>query len=273
MKAFSFFWALWVLLILSPPAGGRAAASTRALPFQTGERLTYVLKWEAIPAGEAVLEILPPVNVAGAQCFHFTLKASTNAFVDLFYKVRDCVDAFADCDLQASRLFLKQQKEGPTQRNVRVEFDWGSRQATYSNFGRMRPAVALLPGTLDPLSALYFCRSQDPARSERILRPVTDGKKCVIGRARILGRRSISTPCGTYDAYLLEPDLAHVGGVFKKSPGAKIKVWISADQRRLPVRVESRVLIGRFIAELVLVEKTVAPKAGAGGSAKLGRSP
>ena len=30
-----------------------------------------------------------------------------------------------------------------------------------------------------------------------------------------------------------------------------IKLWVSADRRRIPIRIESRVAVGRFVGELV----------------------
>ena len=54
------------------------------LPFKPGERLTYVLKWGVVPAGEAVLAVLPLSAVDGVPAYHFHLTATSNAFVDLF---------------------------------------------------------------------------------------------------------------------------------------------------------------------------------------------
>ena len=79
---------------------------------------------------------------------------------------------------------------------------------------------------------------------------MTDGVKCVIGKATVVGRETVTVPAGTFDTYLVEPDLEHVGGVFKKSKDAKLKVWVTADERRIPVKVASRVVVGNFYAEL-----------------------
>jgi hypothetical protein len=41
-----------------------------------------------------------------------------------------------------------------------------------------------------------------------------------------------------------------VGGVFEKSPDAKLQLWVSADYRRLPVKLKSKVIVGSFTGEL-----------------------
>jgi hypothetical protein len=53
---------------------------------------------------------------------------------------------------------------------------------------------------------------------------------------------------------LVEPDLKHVGGVFKKSKNAKLRIWVTADARRIPVKIESEVIVGSFVGELVSAE-------------------
>jgi len=42
-----------------------------------------------------------------------------------------------------------------------------------------------------------------------------------------------------------------VGVVFEKSKNAKIQVWVTADKRRMPVKIKSKVVVGSFVGELV----------------------
>jgi hypothetical protein len=68
----------------------------------------------------------------------------------------------------------------------------------------------------------------------------------------VVGREIIQLSNGTrYDTYRLEPELDLVGGVFEKSRDAKIQLWVTADDRRLPVRIQSKVSVGNFVGELV----------------------
>ena len=95
----------------------------------------------------------------------------------------------------------------------------------------------------------------DLEKVKTVERPVTDGKKCVIGKASVVKRETITLSDGTkYDTFLLEPELQHIGGVFEKSKDAKIKVWVTADKRRIPVKITSKVIVGSFIGELESAE-------------------
>jgi len=246
---FAFLSALISLTLTS-----MAVAQDNDLPFQPGEKLTFVLKWESIKAGEAVLEVLPVESVNGEPAYHFVMTARTSRFVDWIYKVRNRIDAYADLNMTRSVHYINKQREGRNRNNVTVDFDWDNNQAHYNNSGQSRDPIALMPGSFDPLSAFYFTRTISLDNNEKIECPVTDGKKNVIGQARVLRRETITTSSGTYDTYVVEPDLRDVGGVFKKSKKAKVHIWVTADERRMPVKIKSKVIIGSFIGELVSVE-------------------
>lgn len=217
--------------------------------------MQFELRWENIPAGEATMEVLPVKTIDGTPVYHFLLTAKTNRFIDFFYKVRDRVEAYADLGMNHSIRYHKDQHEGSYKKNVTVAFDWENRQAHYSlkNKGK-RPPLDLIPGSFDPLSAFYFARSADLDVDTTIERPVTDGKKNVMGRAKVIARETLKLKSGTYDTFLIEPDIKDVGGVFKKSKNAKIQVWITADENRIPVRVKSKVVVGHFNGELISAE-------------------
>jgi hypothetical protein len=235
---------LWAAL-----AGSAAAGAT--FPFEPGERLTYVLKWEMLPVGEAVLEVLPMKEMAGEAVFHFTLTATSYPLIDPFFKVRDRVEAFADAGMTRSLLYRKDQHEGRTRRRVEVRFDWERGEARLANSGRQREPIPVAPGTFDPLAAFYFSRLFDLETHRLIERPVSDGKRCVIGRLRVVKRETITVGSRVHDTFLVMPEMTHIRGIFEKSKNAVIALWVSADHRRIPVRIQSRVAIGRFVAELV----------------------
>ena len=76
-----------------------------------------------------------------------------------------------------------------------------------------------------------------------------------MGSIRVLRRETITIDDKTYDTFVVEPDLKDVGGVFRKSPDAKMFLWLTADHRRIPVRIESEVAVGSFIGELVSISQ------------------
>ena len=82
-------------------------AAEKNFPFYPGEKLTFQLKWTLIPAGEGILEVLPIETINGVKAYHFVLTAKSNSFVDLFYKVRDRIDAYTDIEMNHTILYKK----------------------------------------------------------------------------------------------------------------------------------------------------------------------
>lgn len=225
------------------------------LPFAPGEKLKYALRWENIPAGELLLEIRPMTSVHGSPAYHFVMIAKSNAFVDVFCKIRDRVDAYANARMTHSMLYRKKQTGGRKMRKAEVKFDWINNSAQYSDTGRIRDPIALLPGSFDPLSAFYFMRMAISDQQTRIERPVTDGKKNFIGNTKVVGRETITLTSGKrYDTLILEPKMGIFGGVFKESKGATLRIWVTADAKRIPVQIKSKVKVGSFTGELMSAE-------------------
>ena len=230
-----------------------AVAKENRVPFSPGEKLTFQVRWAFIPAGEAVLEVYPIETMNGRKVYHFGLSARTYPVVDLVYKVRDRIEAYTDENLTHSVLY-KETKEGKRKKEVVVHFNWEKGEAQRSNFGEKSAPIPVKPGTFDPLSVYYALRLHDLRENMEIEKPLTDGKKWILGRARVVKREKVTVLSGTYDTYLVEPNLEHIGGVFKKSKDAKLQIWVTADARRIPVKIKSKVAVGSFVAELMSVE-------------------
>ena len=240
-----------ITLIITLGFTGTTNAGEGSFPFKPGEKLIFQVRWCFIPAGEAVLEVLPIETINGVKSYHFVMTAKTNSVVDVFYKVRDRIDAYTDIGMNHTILYKKRQREGKTKRDVVVNFDWKKGEAQYSNSENEKKTISILPGTFDLLTVFYAFRLHNLKKDIELQIPVTDGKKCVIGKARVIKRERIKVPIGIYDTYLVEPDLEHIGGVFRKSKYAKLQIWVTADNRRIPLRIKSKVIVGSFVAELI----------------------
>jgi len=244
--------AAWMVVMagIAVPVAGSAGES---FPFFPGEKMQYRVRWNFITAGTGVMEVLPMTEVKGEKAYHFILTAQTNSFIDIFYKVRDRYDSYADATMSRS-LMYRRLNEGKDRRNVMVFFDWPGGTVWYSNMGEARAPVPVLPGSFDPLSVYYAFRMMDFKEGDSIEMPVTDGKKSVMGRATVVGREPVDIDGTVYDTYRIEPELKHFGGVFKKSTDNKLAIWITADERKIPVKMEVEVVIGSVVFECISYE-------------------
>jgi len=227
------------------------AVTNRLTP---GEKLTYELRWENIPAGTLQLEIRPMITMEGINAYHFVMTAKSNSVVDFFIKIRDRIDAYADTDMTHS-IFYKKGQTGERKREEVIEFDWQESKAHYTDSGHKYDPIELTPGSFDPLSAFYFTRMMISEENQKVERPITDGKRSFMGNASVVRRETITLNNGkTYDTFCLKPDMGLFGGIFKESKNPQLYVWVTADDARIPVQIKSKVKVGHFIGELVSAE-------------------
>ena len=224
-------------------------------PFIPGERLTYNLSWGAFPVGKAVLEVSGPVSINDIPCYQFSFTVRSNKFTDTFYKVRDQIDGYVDLELKRSIYYTKKQKEGNHERDVVVDFDWEAKRAQYTNFGQAHEPVALPESAYDPLTILFIARLQSIKVGKPFTLPVTDGKQYIDSKIQVIKKEKINTELGIFNTHLLQLGLKGIGGVFKKSKNASIRIWIADDRYKIPIKLKSKVAIGSFRAVLVSINR------------------
>lgn len=225
----------------------------RGIPFQVGEKLTYKGTWGTIPAGELTLEVLPKKTINGIKAYHFVMITKTNEKVDLIYKIRERQDSYVDTGMKHSILY-KKKTESKHPRDVSINFNWKKREATYTNFGRKRPPLHILKGTFDPLALFYAIRFQNLKANSEIYVPLTDGKLNVEVRAIVGKRDMIEIEGKMYDTLEITPDmdmLDNLDKVVKKSDNPQLKIWVTADEKKIPVKIRTKVGIISFDFDLV----------------------
>ena len=231
----------------APSAG---VAAQRVFPFEPGERLVYKAKWFFIPAGEAVLEVLPDASFNGHSAHHFVMSVSTNSLIDLIYRIRERQDSYTDPKVTQT-LQYRIKNTGDYPRDSIVFFDWSRMMATYVNYDKPERPVAIQPGTFDPLSLVFAIRMHRLIPGDVLEFPVCDGTSVIHSTAIVASRETVTIGRDTYDTVLVIPDLSRVENIWSGRGEPSLRIWLTTDERRLPVKVESRIAVGSFVFELV----------------------
>lgn len=226
------------------------------ISFARGESLKFKLGWGIFSVAKATLQTKPSVY-EGKGALEITLSARTNSFADTFYKVRNTSTSWVADDLSRSFEYAASQNEGDRTRDTRALFDPDELTARYINNvnGENRAPVRIIPGTFDPLSIVFFARTLDFDVGDDLVVPTSNGKEFFFTVIHVKEKVTRRFRYGKREAYVLEPDIKDLGGVFKRSPNGNIRFFISADEEKLPLRLESEVAVGKFWAELVEVEE------------------
>ncbi len=216
------------------------------IAFRGGEYLKFDVHWSFVTAGDAYLTVTDTV-FAGRPCHIITFRLESKPFFDIFYRVRDQYRTIIDSQGIFPWRFEQQIREGGFSRDFMAEFDpWEHVAITAA--GRY-PIPAYVQ---DIMSAFYFARTVDytgfrPGRKIELQNFYKDSTYPLAVKYR--GRQRIEVDAGTFDCIIVEPMVSE-GGLFKSK--GKILLWITDDDRKMPVRVRTEIPIGT--AEVNLTE-------------------
>lgn len=236
------------------------AGRSQSLPFAPGEKLLYEVRWEQVPVADLSLSVAPMARVRGEPAFHFVFQAQTKPAITFLYPVTGTIDAFTDLAVTRSLRLAKNMQEGRSRRIFSVDFDWQRGIATYQNAEQRKRRMGLDAGTLDMVSILYFARTLTLEEGAGLSRPLSSGKKIRQARARVIGRETVVVGGRPWPAFRIQADVRGAGGVFAKDRTSTLRLWISADPARLPLKVESKVWVGAFTIELTRSPQPVAQR-------------
>ena len=190
---------------------------------------------------------------AGRSTLRFVATAKSEGFFAWLFRFRVDDRTVAEWD-PASSCSLgieKHMREGRARRDQKVSIDPVTGHTEVDDAKVKEKAFELQPCVLDVLSAFFVARVRGIAEAEPLRLPVFDNGKSYVLEVRFVGRERLDLPAplGKNVATLVvEPMLAEGTGLFVKE--GRLKIWLTDDARRIPVRLRSKVAIGSVTAEL-----------------------
>jgi hypothetical protein len=215
-------------------------------PFGAGERLTFEVKYGFVSAGTAVLAIPEVVSERGRACYRIVSSAESNAFVSVFFPVRDVVESLLDTRELVSLRFEKRLREGEFRSHDLVILDHDRHVAIYPRNSDDR-LVPLSLYAQDILSSLYYVRMAELRVGESIYIENHADKKNYPLEIRVLRKERVRVPAGEFDCIVVEP-VMRTSGLFRHK--GSLVVWMTDDVRHVPVLMKSKVVIGSISAVL-----------------------
>ncbi len=228
-----------------------SAVVANPLPLINGETMVFRVAWGLFGnAGEIRVEALDLPESGEHQ---ITTTTATRGFLRGLFAFEARAESVYD---GTGRLLLvrenSQAKKKSTQTLLR--FDYEQSTATYTDALRPERSVELplpLGRPLDLITSLIQTRTWNlkPGEKQDALVIFDDDLYDLTIYAEAY--EELRTPLGTFRTLKLVPHMEKTApkGMFKR--GSKVSVWISQDERRLPVRFEVEFKFGSGIATLV----------------------
>lgn len=225
------------------PAPAQTILPAVAQPFRAGESLRFSVQYGFIKAGTAWLEVPEVVDWNGNPSWRLVARAESNGFFDKVYKVRNRIESVWDQQRRFSWRYFEDRHEGRYTANDTLTFMPDSGRVRYKD-GRSYP---IPPEAQDALSSFYYTRFQALPLGGSITFDYHASRKSLPLEVKILGRQRIKTPAGRFNCVVIEPMLK-AGGIFKNK--GRLVIWLTDDERRMPVLMRSKVLIGSISVTL-----------------------
>jgi hypothetical protein len=259
--------ALLAIAFAYPERASVEASPAIKLPFSVGERLVYSVKWDPpwylffippIEAGEAEVQLVGETEYHGKKAFKILFKAHSSGMMVRVsgMRIEDEYVFFTEPGTFCTLGFSKKIRQGRRKRQIDVDYLRETHQLHFREVdeavvpSKLKKDITLngIPSCVqDPLSALYSYRTaQTPeGHTQNFLIGHDDRIKEV--KSLVEKKEVVETPAGKFTAWRINT-IALMGELFQQ--GGQFKVWLSADEKKLPVQFEIKVNLGRVFGKL-----------------------
>ncbi len=218
--------------------------------FKHGEKLTYKIyyNWNFIwlAAGEVTFQVFDE-----DKQFHYHAVGETYDSYEWFFKVNDSYDSWVDKKTLLPNYSERSIHEGDYEIFEKISFDQAAQKMTVWRAKKRgaeetKTEHPVKDKVHDVLSSLYFLRTIDFSSRqkgyEEPFRIFMDQEEFPL-KMRYMGKedRTKIRGMGRYKTMKFQPQVI-AGNVF--SDDAKMTVWVSDDENRIPVLIESPVSVG-----------------------------
>ncbi len=252
----SFLLASFLLIGLLPFQGTHKATQTTnpaisgENAFQNGEQLTYKIYYNLnfiwVPAGEVTFKVFDE----GAQ-FHYQAVGETYDSYEWFFSVKDSYNSWVDKNTLLPNYSERDVNEGKYHIFEKIAFNQSAKKTTVWRADKRGAPETKTEHSVqgqvhDVLSILYQLRNIDFGSQEAgyaVPFKVFMDKEEYPLKMRYVGKESRKKvySMGRYKTLRFQPEVI-AGNVFKED--ARMSVWVSDDQNRIPVLIESPVSVG-----------------------------
>lgn len=240
----------------APPrftADGQLSRRPLADPFRVGEKVVHKVNYYALSAGSMNVEVKPFAEVNGRKSYHFHIGIRTSDWYSRIYSVDDKVSVLMDFESLVPSVFTLAVRESGQLKEARMLFEkntatyWERRVTEKNGEEEKRLNWEILDYSQNLFSSVFYMRFFDWKVGVENSFRVADDNENLIFRAKAIRKEKISTDAGEFNAIVIQPQV-ELKGKFK--PVGDIFIWLSDDDRKYILKIESKVKIGTLVSEI-----------------------
>ena len=211
------------------------------------EDLVFDVYWKFVKVGKGTLEIKGFEEINGRTAYHIYSEAKSAPFFDSFFKVRDTNQSWLDTESFCSLRYLTNISEGGWKKFEQLDFNHENKRFARNDDGTMKYGDTV-QWVQDVISSFYFLRTLDLEVGKEYCFDAHSGDDTWPLKTKVIGRETVKVEAGTFDCLILQPSLREEAGIFKAK--GKLKIWVTNDERKMPVKMKSKIPVGSISAEL-----------------------
>jgi hypothetical protein len=237
-------------LVVSPGTSTAEGLSQPTRPFRIGERLTYEVSWLNLTAAIAVMEVVPREGITSASSTAAKLigTAQSTPIITKFFPVDNRVESDLDLDTLTPEHMTFRRREGKKKEDI--EYTFNQKEGTVTAVrGGTTESLPIPIGTHDIISCLYYTRAMLPPKLGASLKMnVYHDKKNRPVEVWVEGIENLKGSWGNVETVRVRVIMPFHGLFMNKGD---IHVWVTNDERKIPVRMKAKVVLGAIVADLV----------------------
>lgn len=215
--------------------------------YAPGERLVYDVRYMGLSAGTAVMEVAGKTEMNGRDVYHILSTVRSNDFISLFYPVDNRVESFIDAEKLYSHFIRIKQHQGKRRREKVIGFNQVHHRAVQVKNNRSA-IFEIPPNVQDSLSSLYFFRTLPLLHvGTSAFIPVHESRKNWELEIQVLNKERLKTEAGVFNTIKVRAVVRYEGLLMDKGD---VYVWFTDDEKRIPVKIKSKIKIGSISISL-----------------------
>ena len=218
--------------------------------YEDGEWLSFKIKYGWFNTSKATLEI-KKTKLNKEDVYHIIGNGKSVGLMDVFFKVRDRYETYVNQDGLPVK-FIRNINEGGYKKHKQLYFDHNSQRVKVVDYkNQTTESFDFELNTQDMLSAFYKLRNSINIETLRIgqefrLNMFFDNENYDF-KTKFLGYEVLDTKFGKVACLKFRP-YVKAERVFQAQES--LTFWITADQNKIPLKIEAELAVGSLTAEL-----------------------
>ncbi len=233
----------------------REVKKKESFPFKVGEEVVLSASYFGVEAGKIAIGVDDFKKLDDKKQFHFYAFGKTSSIFSMFYRLQNKLESLWDPQIKKPQSLAFDVSETKQKFKARVYFNWTQKTGEYLEEGwskkkgdyKVKKNWKLQENAQDVVSAAFYVRTLplDVGKDYKV--SVMEEDKLIDVFFKVDRKEVLKTKIGKLNSLVLKPRF-FTEGKFKQV--GDISVWLTDDEYRQVVRIESKIKVGTVVAKL-----------------------